>query len=51
MTKIYKEITPEIGEAYLEMTDDDGTIRFVPKVAGNADYENYLNSQQATNNE
>lgn len=43
MPKTYKEITPAIGDAYLEMTDDDGTIRFVPMVAGNADYEAYLN--------
>ena len=42
MTITYKEITNELGETYLEMTETDGTIRFVPMVAGNADYENYL---------
>ena len=31
------------GVDYLEMTSADGTISIVPMVAGNADYENYLN--------
>lgn len=43
MAKTYKEITPEIGEPYLEMTEEDGTVRFVPMVAGNADYQAWLN--------
>jgi hypothetical protein len=42
MTITYKEITNELGENYLEMTEADGTIRFVPMVAGNADYQEYL---------
>jgi hypothetical protein len=42
MAITYKEITNELGETYLEMTEADGTIRFVPIVAGNADYEAYL---------
>ena len=50
MTITYKEITNELGETYLEMTEADGTIRFVPMVAGNSDYENYLNpkAEQST---
>lgn len=43
MGNTYKEITNELGETYLEMTEPDGTIRFVPMIAGNADYEAYLN--------
>jgi hypothetical protein len=43
MTITYKEITNESGETYLEMKDADGIIRFVPMVAGNSDYEVYLN--------
>ena len=43
MTNTYKEVTNERGDTYLEMTEADGTIRFVPMVAGNADYEAYLN--------
>ena len=43
MAKTYKEITNERGDTYLEMTEEDGTIRFVPMVEGNADYDNYLN--------
>ena len=52
MTKTYKKITPEFGEEFLEMTEADGTIRFVPMVAGNADYENYLKpeAEQSTPN-
>lgn len=46
MTKTYKEITNERNDIYLEMTEEDGTIRFVPMVAGNADYEVYLNPKQ-----
>ena len=42
MTITYKEITNKLGETYLEMTEADGTIRFVPMVAGNADYRAYL---------
>lgn len=50
MTITYKEMTNEFGVSYLEMTEADGTIRFVPMVAGNADYENYLNpkAEQST---
>jgi hypothetical protein len=33
------------GIDYLEMIDLDGTISSVPMVAGNADYEAYLNPQ------
>lgn len=43
MKNTYKEVTNDRGETYLEMTEADGTIRFVPMVAGNADYEAYLN--------
>ena len=31
------------GKDYLEMTTPDGVVSFVPTVAGNADYEVYLN--------
>jgi hypothetical protein len=38
------EIKQDIsGNDYLEMTTPDGVVSFVPMVAGNADYEAYLN--------
>lgn len=43
MKPTYKEFTNALGETYLELTEADGTIRFVPMIAGNADYEAYLN--------
>ncbi len=40
------EIKQDIsGNDYLEMTTPDGVVSFVPMVAGNSDYENYLNPQ------
>jgi hypothetical protein len=33
------------GIDYLEMTTPDGVVSFVPMVAGNADYEAYLNPE------
>jgi hypothetical protein len=35
------------GNDYLEMTAPDGVVSFVPMVAGNADYEAYLNHKAA----
>lgn len=38
------EIKQDIsGNDYLEMTTPEGLVSFVPMVAGNSDYENYLN--------
>ena len=45
MKNTYKLITNERNESYLEMTTSDGVVSFVPMVAGNADYEAYLNPQ------
>jgi histone deacetylase complex regulatory component SIN3 len=45
------EIKQDIsGNDYLEMTTPDGVVSFVPMVAGNSDYENYLNpkAEQST---
>ncbi len=40
------EIKQDIsGNDYLEMTTPDGVVSFVPMVAGNADYEAYLNPE------
>jgi hypothetical protein len=40
------EIKQDIsGNDYLEMTTPNGVVSFVPMVAGNADYENYLNPE------
>jgi hypothetical protein len=47
MPKTYKVVEPSFGETYLEMTDDDGTIRFVPMVEDNSDYQEYLNPSEA----
>ena len=49
MTITYKKITNELGESYLEMKEADGTIRFVPMVAGNADYQEYLAANDPSN--
>ena len=48
--KTYKEITNQYGETYLEMTDENGDVSYVPMVDGNADYEVYLNpiAEQST---
>jgi hypothetical protein len=45
MTKTYELKTFEDGTKYLEMTDENGQIWGVPMVAGNADYERYLNPE------
>ena len=47
------EIKQDIsGNDYLEMTTPDGVVSFVPMVAGNSDYEAYLNpeAEQSTPN-
>ena len=41
----YELKTNVAGEDYLEMTSADGVVSFVPMVAGNADYEAYLNPE------
>ena len=41
----YELKTNIVGEDYLEMTTPNGVVSFVPMVAGNADYEAYLNQQ------
>lgn len=46
MKNTYKVKTIELQEnttQILEMTDENGVISCVPMVAGNADYEAYLN--------
>ena len=45
MKNTYKVITNDRDESYLEMTEADGTIRFVPMVEGNSDYQRYLNPE------
>ena len=42
MKNTYKVVTNDRDESYLEMTEADGTIRFVPMVEGNSDYQRYL---------
>jgi hypothetical protein len=41
--RTYELKTFEDGSKYLAMTDENGQIWGVPMVAGNSDYENYLN--------
>jgi len=41
--KTYELKTLADGTQYLEMTDENGQVWGVPMVAGNADYERYLN--------
>ena len=43
MTKTYELKTYEDGTQALQMTDENGQVWGVPMVAGNSDYENYLN--------
>jgi hypothetical protein len=45
MTNTYQIKTDIFGQDYLEMTTPEGVVSFVPMVAGNADYENYLNPE------
>ena len=45
MKNTYKIKTDIYGVDYLEMTTPQGVVSFVPMVAGNADYEEYLNPQ------
>jgi hypothetical protein len=45
MKNTYEIKTDAFGVDYLEMTTPDGVVSFVPMVAGNADYEAYLNPQ------
>jgi hypothetical protein len=45
MKNKYEIKTNPFGEDYLEMTTPDGVVSFVPMVAGNADYERYLNPE------
>ena len=51
MKNTYIVKTNMAGIDYLEMTTPDGIVAFVPMVAGNADYEAYLNpAEQSTPN-
>ena len=43
--KTYELKTFEDGTQALQMTDENGQIWGVPMVAGNADYERYLNPE------
>ena len=45
MKNTYEKKTNDFGIDYLEMTSPEGVVSFVPMVAGNADYEAYLNPQ------
>jgi hypothetical protein len=45
MKNTYEVKTNSFGVDYLEMTTPDGVVSFVPMVAGNADYEAYLNPE------
>jgi hypothetical protein len=46
MTYTYEIVTDEITQSeILKRTDEVGIIAWVPMVAGNADYESYLNPQ------
>ncbi len=52
MKNTYEVKTDAFGTDYLEMTSPNGVVSFVPMVAGNADYERYLNpeAEQSTPN-
>ena len=40
------ELKGENLSAYIEMTEEDGTIRFVPISESNSDYQAYLNKDK-----
>jgi len=50
MKNNYIKRTNDFGIEYLEMISPEGVVSFVPMVAGNADYEAYLNpkAEQST---
>ena len=43
MTIKYTKKTNELGQDYIEMISEDGTISFVPIDPSNSDYQRYLN--------
>ena len=47
MKNTYEKKTDGFGVNYHEMTTPDGVDSFVPMVAGNADYDSYLNPEAA----
>lgn len=46
MKKTYEIKTDAFGVEYLEMTETDGTIRFIPMDESNSDYQAYLNKDK-----
>lgn len=44
--KTYVLIENDKGQTYLEMTEEDGTVKFVPCDTTNSDYQAYLASQK-----
>ena len=46
----YKEITNEFGGSFIERTDEDGIVSFIPTDPANADYQAYLNKDTLPSN-
>jgi hypothetical protein len=47
MKYTYEIVTNGLGEEALKRTDSEGVISWIPMVAGNSDYEAYLNPKAA----
>ena len=42
MTITYKEMTGQFGAKYIERTNEDGTLSWIPTDPANSDYQAYL---------
>ena len=47
MTITYKEMTGQFGAKYIERTNEDGTLSWIPIDPANSDYQAYLNPEAA----
>ena len=43
----YEKIIPLLGDTYIQLTEEDGTVRFIPMSEDNSDYQAYLKSLEA----
>jgi hypothetical protein len=52
MAITYTEKTTELGWAYIERINEDGSVSVIPKDPANSDYQRYLNpeAEQSTPN-
>lgn len=41
----YETFTSELGDEFIKRLNEDGSISFIPKDEGNADYQRYLEDE------